>query len=68
MATFVDPICGMTVDPADAAATRTNAAGETVYFCSTGCAEAYDRQQAGTPDTPTGSRIAGRRGRWWRRS
>src|SRR5262245_59630450 len=36
-----DPVCGMQVDPATAAARRDTAAGA-VYFCSTGCAEAFD--------------------------
>ncbi len=40
----IDPICGMRVKPASAAATRT-ADGTEVYFCSVGCAEAFDRQQ-----------------------
>jgi YHS domain-containing protein len=36
-----DPVCGMTVDPATAAATRVWA-GRTYSFCSTGCAERFD--------------------------
>ena len=40
----IDPICGMRVKPASAAATRT-ADGTEVYFCSVGCAEAFDRRQ-----------------------
>lgn len=40
----LDPICGMTVDPAHAAATRVTVTG-TEYFCSLGCAAAFDRQQ-----------------------
>ena len=42
----VDPICGMTIDPARAAESRTGAE-ETVYFCSTRCATAFDRQRSG---------------------
>ena len=38
-----DPVCGMTVAKASAAATRTYA-GNTYYFCNTGCAEDFDRQ------------------------
>lgn len=41
--TAVDPICGMTVDPDHAAAHR-HLDGEDVYFCSTGCAEEFDRR------------------------
>ena len=41
----VDPICGMTIDVARAAASR--ASGDTtLYFCSDGCAAAFDRQQS----------------------
>jgi Cu+-exporting ATPase len=43
-----DPVCGMTVDPATAAARR-SADPDTVYFCSEGCAAAYDAGQAGHP-------------------
>jgi YHS domain-containing protein len=39
----VDPVCGMTVAKASAAATRT-VGGVTFYFCNSGCAEAFDRQ------------------------
>lgn len=42
----VDPICGMTVDPAGAVDRRTVDA-RTYYFCSIGCSGAFDRQQAG---------------------
>ena len=37
----IDPVCGMTVDPATAAASREHD-GVTFYFCSPGCAEAFD--------------------------
>ncbi len=40
-ATAVDPICGMTVDPKSAAASREHD-GMTFYFCSPGCAAAFD--------------------------
>jgi Cu+-exporting ATPase len=40
-ATAIDPVCGMTVDPAHAAATREHD-GVTFYFCSPGCAAAFD--------------------------
>ncbi len=36
-----DPVCGMTVDPQKAAATRTFE-GKTFYFCSPGCAKQFD--------------------------
>jgi len=41
--TALDPVCRMTVGKASAAATRTYA-GDRYYFCSTGCAEAFDSQ------------------------
>ncbi len=42
VATLVtDPVCGMTIDPKTAAATREHD-GTTFYFCSTGCAEKFD--------------------------
>ena len=40
-AKVVDPICGMTIDPSTAAATREHE-GTTFYFCSTGCAQTFD--------------------------
>ncbi len=45
-----DPVCGMMIDPANAAATRTNAA-ETAYFCSASCAEQYDREHLASATT-----------------
>ena len=41
-----DPICQMVVDPAHAAAQRT-AEGVEIYFCSVGCAAAFDAKPAG---------------------
>ena len=38
----LDPVCGMTVDPTTAAAVRTHD-GRNWFFCSPGCAEAFDR-------------------------
>lgn len=38
----IDPVCGMEVDPAKAAGTRT-AAGETLFFCSQTCLDAFDK-------------------------
>ena len=40
-ATAVDPVCGMTVDPATAASTREHD-GVSFFFCSPGCAKAFD--------------------------
>ena len=37
----IDPVCGMSVDPANAAATR-ELDGVTYYFCSGGCADRFD--------------------------
>ncbi len=36
-----DPVCGMDVDPASAAAVR-KVNGQTYFFCSTGCAQQFD--------------------------
>ena len=44
--TATDPVCGMAVDPASAAAQRTHG-GERYYFCSSGCAEAFDENPTG---------------------
>jgi P-type Cu+ transporter len=40
-AMVVDPVCGMTIDPADAAGTS-EYRGETIYFCSASCKEKFD--------------------------
>jgi Cu+-exporting ATPase len=40
-----DPVCGMSVDPATAAERRAGPAG-TAYFCSAGCAAAFDADPA----------------------
>jgi YHS domain-containing protein len=37
----IDPICGMTVDPASAAAVRTHE-GRNYFFCAPGCATTFD--------------------------
>jgi YHS domain-containing protein/uncharacterized membrane protein YraQ (UPF0718 family) len=44
-ATAVDPVCGMTVDPERAAAHR-HYDGADYYFCSPGCAAAFDAAPA----------------------
>ena len=38
--TALDPVCGMTIEKATAAATREHS-GETYYFCMEGCAESF---------------------------
>ncbi|MDF1499704.1 MAG: heavy metal translocating P-type ATPase [Anaerolineales bacterium] len=40
-----DPVCGMTIDPAKAAATR-RVKGQTYYFCSDTCVEKFDLDPA----------------------
>ncbi len=59
-ATVTDPVCGMQVDLASAAAHRDTPAG-TVYFCSAGCAGAFDaeppRYAAATAGTVPGEII-----------
>ncbi len=49
----VDPVCGMTVDPATAAAHRQHA-GAGYYFCGEGCAAAFDADpdRYATPSPP----------------
>ena len=39
--TFVDPVCGMSVDPATAAA-KTCYDGVEIYFCAQGCKQAFE--------------------------
>ena len=48
-----DPVCGMTVDPATAAAQRSTIT-TTYFFCSEHCAEQFDRQPIASdvPDVP----------------
>ena len=38
-----DPICGMDVDPKNAAG-KSDYMGQTYYFCSTGCKKAFDKE------------------------
>ena len=49
----IDPICGMTVDPAHAAG-RSERNGETYYFCSLGCKEKFDSEGDGSGKSQTG--------------
>jgi YHS domain-containing protein len=43
--TAIDPVCQMTVDMASPACTRVHA-GTVYYFCSPGCADAFERDPA----------------------
>ena len=43
--TTVDPVCGMTVNPETAAASR-EVDGVTYYFCSSHCAATFDADPA----------------------
>jgi len=40
-----DPVCGMDVDPAKAAASSVHQ-GQTYYFCAKGCKAAFDKDPA----------------------
>lgn len=51
--THLDPICGMSVTPENAAG-QLEQKGETVYFCSTGCLEKYRSQLAPAASTSSG--------------
>jgi Cu+-exporting ATPase len=58
-----DPVCGMTVDPATAPDHRGTGPG-TAYFCSAGCASAFDadpgRHGAAAGATPQGAGVLAR--------
>jgi Cu+-exporting ATPase len=43
--TVIDPVCGMTIDPATAAGSSRHD-GETYYFCSRGCETKFDSAPA----------------------
>lgn len=43
--TFIDPVCGMSVDPATAAA-KTCHNGVEVYFCAEGCKRSFEANPA----------------------
>lgn len=47
-----DPVCGMEVSPEKAAA-KSQHGGNTVYFCSTGCKEKFDREPGKFTGTST---------------
>jgi len=38
-----DPVCGMDVDPKSAAG-KSEYQGQTYYFCSPGCKQAFDKE------------------------
>ena len=48
-----DPVCGMDVDPKQAAGTS-EYQGQTYYFCSAGCKKAFDREPAKYASQATG--------------
>ena len=45
-----DPVCGMSIDPAQAFATRM-LGNEIVYFCSERCVKQFDREHASSATT-----------------
>jgi YHS domain-containing protein len=45
MATVKDPVCGMEIDPKEAAATS-DYEGVTYYFCAIACKERFDAEPA----------------------
>jgi len=45
MAQVIDPVCGMTIDQEQAAATATYQ-GQTYYFCAVGCKKAFEKDPA----------------------
>ena len=45
---FIDPICGMTVEPKTAAGSF-NHDGITYYFCSAGCMQKFIAEKQGAP-------------------
>lgn len=58
----VDPVCGMSMTPDRAIATRV-VAGRTVYLCSPACIMKFDRDPARfVPDAPTASGRGGGHG------
>jgi YHS domain-containing protein len=40
--TYVDPVCGMDVEP-ETAAGKSEYKGQTYYFCSPGCKRSFDK-------------------------
>ena len=54
--TYLDPICGMTVTPENAAGHYEHQ-GETIYFCSPGCLQKF-KQQVESKTAPTLTKIS----------
>ncbi|RQH03496.1 XdhC family protein [Natrarchaeobius oligotrophus] len=50
----VDPVCGATVDPADAPASREHD-GRTYHFCCPGCVDSFDSDPESHLDVPNGA-------------
>ena len=46
-----DPVCGMEIDPKDAAGTS-DYQGQTYYFCSPGCKKQFDKNPQQYVDQP----------------
>ena len=55
---FIDPVCGMDVDPGTAAAS-TCYKGTIIFFCAEGCKEKFEKD-------PEGYTVARRKGFWQR--
>jgi len=55
----IDPVCGMEVDPARAAAKRAHE-GRVIYFCAPGCAETFDRDPKSFDGPRAGAKTPGR--------
>jgi Cu+-exporting ATPase len=54
----IDPVCGMTVDPATAPVDR-GTGPDAVYFCSAGCAAAFDARPDWRPTAAVGTSPVG---------
>jgi YHS domain-containing protein len=65
-----DPVCGMEIDPKDAAATS-DYEGTTYYFCAIGCKERFDADPAkflgaaGGAATEASAAPASEPRKWW---
>jgi Cu+-exporting ATPase len=75
MAMVTDPVCGMEIDPKDAAATS-DYQGTTYYFCAVACKERFDAEPAkflgaakepaaGAPARPPMTQAASQSRKWW---
>jgi len=54
MATVTDVVCGMQIDPAQAAGTS-EYQGQTYYFCGMGCKRQFDKDPQRYVDAPAHS-------------